>query len=435
MAVYRQPLKGEDMEAKIKDRLDSIVGRENVTLGPEGAKKFLRPGQEAPHLVVVRPSNDEEIQKVVDLAREERIAIVTVNDRYLLEEDLDKEGIVLDFSRMDRIERIDPPNLVAHVQRGVTWDQLTAELKKKGLRAVAPVAANSVSVAESCSARVVGKAAAKYWDYSVTNLKLVLANGHIHKTGTHGFDEEASDGRSEGGPNLSNWFTCSDDIFGVMTRASILLWPVYETRSCLAARFDDEDELLRALRNLPRTELGVEYMGINRATLTNLIGTDGGELPAWTLVVGLEGRAKLVDHHRDRILGLLQKYDCELDENLAATMTEQLDRPWMEASDNHTAFFTLFTRVKEMDDAVDRAAASTGVAEEKVGKLPRTPRSRSDQDLEPCTVGSWGVLRSVSRGTWAQDLYEYPQLPAHVEAHQGGPGSGEHHESRPHSQG
>ena len=357
------------MEPKLLGHLESIVGAENVSSGFGAAGKFLRAGQEAPHLVVVSPSDDGEVQKIVDLAREERIAIVTVNDRYLLEEDLDKEGILLDFSRMDTIERIDKRNLIAHVQRGVNWEQLHAELKKQGLRSVAPVAANSASVAESCSARVVGKAAAKYWDYPVTNLKLVLANGHIHKTGTHGFDEEASDGRSEGGPNLSNWFTCSDDIFGVMTRATILLWPVYESRSCLVARFEDEDELLRALKNLPRTELGVEYMGINRASLKKRIGADGDELPAWALLVGLEGRAKLVAHHRDRILGLLQKYDCQLDEKLASAMIEELDRPWMQASDNHTAFFTLFSKVKEMDAEVDKVAGSSGVPEEKLGKL------------------------------------------------------------------
>ena len=190
----------------------------------------------------------------------QRYCINSAALRFIPKEDLEKEGILLDFSRMDQIERIDGPNLIAHVQRGVTWEQLNGELKKKGLRAVAPVAANSESVAESCAARVVGKAAAKYWDYSVTNLRLVLASGRVHKTGTHGFNEEASDGRSEGGPNLSNWFTCSEDIFGVMTRASILLWPVYEARTCLVMGFDDQGELLRAMRNLPRTELGVEYV-------------------------------------------------------------------------------------------------------------------------------------------------------------------------------
>ena len=109
------------MERKTLERLESIVGKGNLSVGVRAADKFMRPGEEAPHLVVVRPSEDGEVQKVVELARGARIAIVTVNDRYLLEEDLGKEGILLDFSRMDEIERIDVPNLVAHVQRGVTW--------------------------------------------------------------------------------------------------------------------------------------------------------------------------------------------------------------------------------------------------------------------------------------------------------------------------
>jgi FAD/FMN-containing dehydrogenase len=357
------------MEQNTLDRLGSIVGEGNVCFGPKAAQGFLRPGQEAPNLVVVSPSDDGEVQKIVEAAREHGVGIVTANDRRLLEEDLRKEGILLDFSRMDKIERIDPPNLIAHVQRGVTWDQLNRELKKQGLRTVAPVAANSASVAESCAARVVGKAAAKYWDYPVTNLRLVLANGHIHKTGTHGFDEEASDGRSEGGPNLSNWFTGSDDMFGVMTRATIMLWPVYETRTCLAIGFDDRDELLTAMRDLPRTELGVEYLGINRAYLKNLLGGHDEAFAPWILVVGLEGRSRLVEHHRGRILSLLKQYNCSREEHLIVPMTEQLDRPWMEASENHTAFFTLFPRLKEMDAEVDRAAASTGVPAEVMGKV------------------------------------------------------------------
>lgn len=357
------------MESRILERLESIVGGQNVCVGSDAARKFLRPRQEAPGLVRVSPADDGEIQRIVDLARENRVPLLTANDRYLPREDMGKKGILLDFSRMDRIERIDVRNLIAHVQRGVTWAQLHAALKEEGLRAISPVAANSDSVAESCAARVVGKAAAKYWDYPVSNLKLVLANGHIHKTGTHGFNEEASDGRSEGGPNLSNWFTCSEDIFGIMTRASILLWPVYETRTCLVAGFDGVTELLRALRNLPRTELGVEYLGMNRVFLKRLIGKEGEGVSDWVLVIGLEGREKLVAHHRDRLLGRLADYKCVRLENLTAPMTEQLDQPWMAASENHTAFFTLFSRLNELDGEVDHAAASARIPADEVGKV------------------------------------------------------------------
>ena len=154
------------MEEKVLSELQAIVGQENVIEGTTGTQRFLRPGWETPSLVTVRPKNDEDLQGIVNLARDNQIAILTANDRYLLEEDLDKEGIFLDFERMNEIEVIDDYTLMAHVQRGVTWDQLNEALKTHGMKAAAPVAANSISVAESHTARVVGKAASKYWDLS-----------------------------------------------------------------------------------------------------------------------------------------------------------------------------------------------------------------------------------------------------------------------------
>ena len=79
------------------NELKAIVGQENVIEGTTGIQRFLRPGWETPSLVTVRPEKDEELQKIVDLARDNQVAILTANDRYLLEEDLDKEGIFLDF--------------------------------------------------------------------------------------------------------------------------------------------------------------------------------------------------------------------------------------------------------------------------------------------------------------------------------------------------
>ena len=308
-------------------------------------------------MVTVRPKNDEDLQGIVNLARDNQIPILTANDRYLLEEDLDKEGIFLDFERMNEIEIIDGYTLMAHVQRGVTWDQLNEALKTHGIKAAAPIAANSNSVAESHTARVVGKAASKFWDYPVTNLRLVLANGRIHRTGTHGFSDE-SDGRNEGGPNLSNWFFGADDVLGVMTRASIMLWPVCESRTCLVYGFEDVDEMRNAMRDVPRTELGIEYVGMNRVSLANLLGGDPKDYPAWSLIIGFDGRAKRVEHNTDRVGKLLQKFECRQEDRLVAPMTEQLDLPWMEASDYHTGFYALFSNMKGLDAEVDKAANS-----------------------------------------------------------------------------
>ena len=52
------------MEQKILDGLKSIVGERNVIQGTNGAMKVLYPGQAVPNMVVVSPSNDEEVQKI-----------------------------------------------------------------------------------------------------------------------------------------------------------------------------------------------------------------------------------------------------------------------------------------------------------------------------------------------------------------------------------
>jgi FAD/FMN-containing dehydrogenase len=202
---------GRAEEKPVLDQLRALVGEANVKVGTEAASPFLRPGQLAPGLVSVFPRNTEEVQAIIDLARKNEVPVVTCNDRTLLPEDLERNGFLLRFSRLDRIERIDTLNLVAHIERGVTWDQLNEALREHGIKAVAPVAANSPSVVECVTARVVGKAVSKFPDYALMNQKVVLADGSIQKTGAHTLSEECADGRHhDGGPALSTWFIGAD---------------------------------------------------------------------------------------------------------------------------------------------------------------------------------------------------------------------------------
>ncbi len=360
---------GHVLKVGVLEELKALVGPENVAEGPEAAKGFLRRGSRVPEWIRVSPATTEEVQAIVNLAREEKVGIVTCTDRCALPEDLDREGILIDFSRLNKIERVDTRNLVAHVERGVTWDQLNAELAPLGVKTYAPVAANSSSVVETIVARGVGKWITKFPDYPLMNMKVVLSDGEVLKTGTHGFNEEAADGRNEGGPNLSQWHVGGDDVFGVVTRASIMLWPVCESRSCLVYGFEKIEEVLKALKEIPRTELGVEYVAVNRATMQRRLGGEKKAVPAWSLIVGFEGREKLVSHNEDRVGRLLEKYDCSRNDSLVAPMREHLDEPWMEASDDHTAFYTRFACAKDLDEKIQAAAEAAGVGPDDVGRI------------------------------------------------------------------
>jgi FAD/FMN-containing dehydrogenase len=148
-----------------------------------------------------------------------------------------------------------------------------------------------------------------------------------------------------------------------------MLWPVCEARSCLVYGFEEIGEVLKVLKEVPRTELGVEYVAVNRASLQRLLGEAGGGFPAWSLVVGFEGRQKLVSHNKDRVGALLEKYRGSREDALVPAMTKQLDACWMEASDNHTAFFARFSRARDLDEKVREAAEAAGVGPADVGKI------------------------------------------------------------------
>ncbi len=360
---------GPEIGKSVRDSLGGLVGAENVTTGPDAAGPFVPPGAEAKGLIRVAPASTEEVQAVVNLARENKIALLTSYDNTLLPEDLDRNAVLLDFSRMNRIERIDTRNLVAHIERGVSWEQLNEELARHGVKTTAPVSAASPRPVECIVARAPCKSITKFPDYALMNMKVVRADGSVLKTGTHGLNEEAADGRNEGGPNLSQWHVGADDIFGVVTRASIMLYPVCETRTCRIFGFQEIGPLLDALKAVPRTELGQEYFALNRAAMQHLLGGEASAFPPWSLVVGFDGREKLVAHHADRVTKLLSAYPCEPLDALDPAMIPQLDEPWMESSRNHTAFTCRFSHMLELDRKVDGAAEAAEVPDSSVGKI------------------------------------------------------------------
>ncbi len=93
-----------------------ILREERELLLTWAEEQRMRAEEQAPGLIVVAPQSTRDVQAIVNLARENRVPVLTCNDRYLPPEDLDRQAILLDFSLMNRIERIDDRNLVAHIE-------------------------------------------------------------------------------------------------------------------------------------------------------------------------------------------------------------------------------------------------------------------------------------------------------------------------------
>ena len=68
---------GQTMGKPVLEALQAVVGAENAAAGPEEGSRFLRPGAKTPEWIRVSPATTEQVQAIVNLAREMKVGIVT----------------------------------------------------------------------------------------------------------------------------------------------------------------------------------------------------------------------------------------------------------------------------------------------------------------------------------------------------------------------
>ncbi len=350
----------------LKERLGQIVGTDSVIDDPAVLAVYFSGPVDASALVAARPASHEDVQAILRLANELRLPVRTLYDRTLDVEAASPPGIIVDFSRMTEIEMLDKRNLLAHVQRGLTFEEFAKVLDEQGLKLATPLAASSDSVLCSLVSRTPLKKATLYPEVHVYNMKVVLADGSLFMTGSHALNEEANC-REDGGPSLSRWHIGSDDIYGIVTRATVWLYPKTECRDALLFGFDDLEGAVQALRNIPRTEQGWEYIGANRRFLASLLAGETSDLPPWTVIVGFDGRERLVDYQRKKVTEFMQGLGAKPVEAHRERLTELLDEVWYQASPLHTGFYTPADRAKDLDAVVQSHAGKAGISADDVG--------------------------------------------------------------------
>jgi len=285
----------------VQGRVAEIVGEDNVTRDPAGLASYFSSQVDPKGLAAACPGSTEEVQKIVEVCSASAVPLFTTYDDSFPEEVASQEGILLDFKRMNRIERIDSKNLCVHVERGVTFEQLEEALAPEGLTALVPAGARTRSVVCHTVSRGMNLAASKYPEIQASNMKVVLQDGRIHLTGGHALSEETSDWKEDGGPNLSKWYLGADDIFGLVVRASIWIYPRFEGRFFEGYGFSDFGQALGLLKELPRLDLTAECLVMNRAALAARLDASQESLPPWALVVGIEAFRELADYRSRKV--------------------------------------------------------------------------------------------------------------------------------------
>ncbi len=353
---------------EFKTKLEGLVGAGHVFDTTETLQRYVQAGQDTSGLIAVQPTTHNEVQEIMNIAREHGVSIWTINDGKLPPSTYQRSGIVLDFSCMNAIEKLDKRNLLAHVQRGLTFSELKKALAPEGLKIATPLAATSESVLCNFVNRNPLKKATLYPEVHVFTMQVVLADGRLFRTGSHALSEESADLREDGGPSLSRWFFGSEDIFGVVTRATIWLYPQTECRDARLFGFRDLASLVAALRSGPRTELGWEYIGMNTRFLSALLGSSvDPDVPPWLLLVGFDAKERLVTYQRGRVEHIMTSLGGSRVEQYEQRLRSLVDEVWYQASPLHIGYYTLPGRITEFDTLIRQRLLEASVRPDAIG--------------------------------------------------------------------
>ncbi len=171
-------------------------------------------------------------------------------------------GIILNFSKMNKILEINKENMTAKVQPGVILGDLQDEVEKLGL--FYPPDPSNLRVSTIGGSIAQSSAGAKAFKYGATknyilDLEIVTAKGEVIRTGTETV-------KNATGYNLTGLFIGSEGTLGIITEATLRLIVKPESANVIMAYFDKVSDAVYAVNKIIENKITpatIDFMDIN----------------------------------------------------------------------------------------------------------------------------------------------------------------------------
>lgn len=296
----------------------------------------------------------EQVQKVVKIAGEQMIPVIcrgagtnTVGACVATH-----GGIILNFSKMNKIIEINPENMTAKVQPGVIVGDLQREVENIGL--FYPPDPSNLKVSTIGGSIAQNSAGARCFKYGSTkdyiiDMLVVTANGELIRTGSNTI-------KNATGYNLGSLFIGSEGTLGIVVEATIKLIPKPETTQVIMAYFDKVENSIIAVNKIIEKQVfpaTIDFMDKNAIQTVEQFYPTGllCDKDA-ALIIEIDGFKSNISEQRETICKILR-------ENNAAniqysTTKEESDNIWLARRSSMAACTKLKPNVTTDDIIVPR---------------------------------------------------------------------------------
>ena len=321
----------EDMlERKIQDELRAIVGGDGFFVDPEDLASYSYDAfvREFMPDAAILPRSTEEVSRIMKVAYREGIKVVARGAGTNLSGNAvaRQGGIIMSFTRMNRIVEIDIRNRCAVVQPGVVNLALQKEVKKRGFFYPPDPASMAVcTIGGNVALNAGGPRAVKYGvtrDY-VMSLEVVLADGEIIRTG-------GKTVKNVSGYDLTRLIVGSEGTLGIVTEATLRLIPLPQATKTLLALFSSVEEVAETVSAIVSAGIVPTTLELMDRVIIDVIRDVGGaSFPpnaAALLLIEVDGDEDSVDKQGQRVAAFCRERGAvQID---AAETQEEADRLW-----------------------------------------------------------------------------------------------------------
>jgi len=254
------------MQEQILRKLESIIGKDNVTTDRTHILNYLVDETPIPvrpipadDIVLIKPGDAQQIAAVLQLANEARIPIFARGGGTGLVGGAvpTKSGIVISFERMKKVE-IDNANMMAVAEAGVTLAELAKAAGETDLTFPPHPGDENAQVGGLIATNAGGSRAVKHgvMRNQVREVEVALPTGEILHLGRRVHKNNV-------GYDLMQLIIGSEGTLGVITKATIQLYPKPLAQLTLIVPYDDQHSAIASVPKIMRegiTPLAVEYV-------------------------------------------------------------------------------------------------------------------------------------------------------------------------------